>query len=160
MDIQGFSSIAIQPGPIGQAFSFSNIVLDVTGTTGSTQYLVPSATDLLQRFSGLNGQGLSLCKPGDVWSKRYIMKRNEAVSIDPIDSSGSGSVAISVGLKVINVYLLWLTAAVGTNGDPTTLDGTYVILSDHPSVSLTSAVVEDWDLVPKTSSTTDSISKT
>lgn len=160
MEIQGVSSIAIQPGPIGlAAFSYSNIILDTTGATGSTQYLVPSAASLLQQFPGLDGQGLPISKPGDVWSKRYIQKRSEAVSIEPSDSSGSGTVAISAGLKVINVYLLWLTVSVGTVGVPATLNGTYVILSDQPSVSLTSAVVEDWDLVPKTSSITHSKTK-
>jgi hypothetical protein len=86
------------------------------------------------------------------------MKRNEAVTISPIDSTGSGSVAISAGLKVVNVYLLWLTVTLGTTGDPTTLNGTYYVLSDQPvaASALTSAIVEDWDMItikPATSST-------
>jgi hypothetical protein len=164
MDIQGFASIPIQPGPIGQAFSYSNIILDTAVTPTSTQYLIPSASDLLQRFSGLNGQGLSICKPGDVWSKRYIMKRNEAVTISSIDSSGAGSVAITAGIKVVNVYLLWLTVTLTTPGDPNTLNGTYYVLSDQPvaTTALTSAIVEDWDMVSgdsKQQSSTDSKTK-
>lgn len=186
MNIQGFSSIKIQPAnpdqppdtnTIGLAFSYSNIILDTATTPTSTQYFIPSASDLLQRFGGLDykvdekTKPSSICKTGDVWSKRFIMTRNEAVTILPVDKSGVGSVTItgvpSGGLKVVNVYLLWLDVTF-TDGDATTLDGRYHVLSDQSAAvtALTSAIVEDSGMVNgsvplvKTSSTDSKTSST